>query len=207
MPERIRSLRRRAAIAWIWLLAGVAAGCGKSEAAATESAHAGLSLRAGDGGADGGAPDSPGMPAPADDSALPAAESEELTSRMRHLVDALAHQNPDLARDVVFPRDAYLALRDVSDPASGWERRVAQPFRAAVERAHRRNPDIERATFLSFEIGSTIVSVPPRKKEWKKPLWTVKRSRLTFLVDKKPHTVEIAEMTAWRGAWYITRLR
>jgi hypothetical protein len=35
----------------------------------------------------------------------------------------------------------------------------------------------------------------------------VRDSRLTFVVDGRTKTLTIREMTAWRGAWYITRLR
>jgi hypothetical protein len=29
---------------------------------------------------------------------------------------------------------------------------------------------------------------------------------LTFVVDGRTHAMSIREMTAWRGAWYVTRL-
>jgi len=35
----------------------------------------------------------------------------------------------------------------------------------------------------------------------------VKGSRLTFLVAGHTRTLSIREMTAWRGAWYVTRFR
>ena len=126
---------------------------------------------------------------------------------MRHLVEALAQDNPDLAADVLFPREAYVALRDSSDPQRGWEKRVSEPFRRAVQRTHKRHAGLERAKYVSFELGTAVVQVPPKKREWKKPLWRVKHSKLTFTIEGKTRHVDIAEMTAWRGAWYVTRLR
>jgi hypothetical protein len=35
----------------------------------------------------------------------------------------------------------------------------------------------------------------------------VHESRLTFVVDGHTRSLSIREMTAWRGAWYVTRLR
>jgi hypothetical protein len=35
----------------------------------------------------------------------------------------------------------------------------------------------------------------------------VKHSKLAFTIEGKIRHLEIAEMTAWRGAWYVTRLR
>ena len=151
-----------------------------------------------DGGADGGA---------LDDTAMPAATSEDLQSRMRHLLEAIAQNNPDLAGDAVFPRDAYIASRDVADPQKAWDKKVSSTFRRAVERTHKRTTGAEHAKFVAFELGHSVVQLTPKKKDFKKPLWRVKHSKLTFVIDGKSRHLDIAEMTAWRGAWYVTRLR
>ena len=57
------------------------------------------------------------------------------------------------------------------------------------------------------ELGRSIVQITPKNKDFKKPLWRVKHSKLTFMIDGKERHLDIAEMTAWRGAWYVTRLR
>ena len=57
-----------------------------------------------DGGLDAAAADS-GV----DDLALPPSVNEELLARMRHLLEAVVQNNPDLAGDVVFPRDGYIS--------------------------------------------------------------------------------------------------
>jgi hypothetical protein len=46
-----------------------------------------------------------------------------------------------------------------------------------------------------------------KKSDLKKPAWRVKHSKLTFMADGKTHSIEINEMTAYRGAWYVTKLR
>lgn len=145
--------------------------------------------------------------APIDDSALPAASSEDLDRRMRHLLEAIAHDEPALAADVLFPRDGYGMVRDAADPQKIWDTRVEAGFRRAIAHLHKRLTGIERAKFVSFEIGRTIVQLTPKKNEFKKPLWRVKHSKLTFTIDGKERHLDIAEMTAWRGAWYVTRLR
>ena len=60
---------------------------------------------------------------------------------------------------------------------------------------------------MSFELGHSVVQITPKKRDFKKPLWRVKHSKLTFTIDGKTRHLDIAEMTAWRGAWYVTRLR
>ena len=126
---------------------------------------------------------------------------------MRHLLEAVAQNNPDLAGDMVFPRDAYINARDTADPQKAWEKRVSGTFRRAVERTHKRNKGVENARFVGFELGHTIVQLTPKRHDFKRPLWRVRHSKLTFTVEGKPRHLDIAEMTAWRGAWYVTRLR
>jgi hypothetical protein len=144
--------------------------------------------------------------APPDD-AIPAASSDELTARARHLLEAIGKDDPDLAGDILFPRDGWLATRDAADPGKEWEKRVSGPFRKAVHAAGRHHEALERAQFVSFELGHAVVQATPRRHGWKKPLWTVHGCRLTYVVDGHTRTLAIREMTAWRGAWYVTRLR
>jgi hypothetical protein len=180
--------------------------CGdKPGARGTGSGEAAAALRDKDGGADASA--SAALDAGVDDAAMPQATSEELALRMRHLLEAIVQNNADLAGDIVFPRDAYVASKDAPDPQKAWERKLSNGFRKSVERTHKRTKGIENARFVSFELGHAIVQVTPKKKDFKKPLWRVKHSKLSFTIEGKPRHIDIAEMTAWRGAWYVTRLR
>ncbi|MGH7296150.1 MAG: hypothetical protein ACRELB_14500 [Polyangiaceae bacterium] len=144
--------------------------------------------------------------APPDDS-IPATSSDELTARARHLLEAIAKDDPDLAADILFPRDGWLATRDAADPGKEWERHVATPFRRAVHADGRHHDGLDGAQLVSFELGHAIVQATPKKHGWKNPLWIVHGSRLTYLVDGHTRTFGVREMTAWRGAWYVTRLR
>jgi hypothetical protein len=143
---------------------------------------------------------------PPDDSAIPA-PSEELVNRAKHLLEAIVQDDSSLATDIAFPRSAWLATRDAADPGKDWERQVADPFRRGVHTLSRRRPHLDRAQVVSLEIGHVLVQATPRKHGWTKPMWTASGSRLTFVVDGRTRTLPIREMVAWRGAWYVTRLR
>ena len=80
-------------------------------------------------------------------------------------------------------------------------------YEGQVKRASKRTKGIDRAVLVSFELGKSISRIVPKKKEWRTPLWRVKRSAITFTIDGKAHRMEIAEMVAWRGHWYLTKLR
>jgi len=141
------------------------------------------------------------------DDVLPSAESDELPARARHLLEAITKDDARLATDMLFPRDAWQASRDASDPGKEWDKRVANPFRRGIHALARRHSKLARAQFVSFDVGPSISQETPRRHAWKKPLWTVRESRLTFMVDSRTRTILVREMVAWRGAWYITHLR
>jgi len=143
--------------------------------------------------------------APADDS-IPPTSSDELTARSRHLLEAIAKDDATLAWDILFPRDGWLATRDTADPGREWEKREAGPFRRAIHALSRRRKDAGAAQFVSFELGHSMTRVPTEHHGWIKPLWTVTGSRMTFVVGGRTRTLAVREMTAWRGAWYVTHL-
>lgn len=182
------------------------AGCSDKSAKATPDAAAMLQSRVDAGDPDGGGA-SASVSSDLEDTAIPASSGQDLDARMRHLLEAISQNNPDLASDALFPRDAYMLVRDSTDPGKAWEKRVSNGFSRSVERSHKRMKGIERARFVSFDLGRSIVQITPKKKDFKKPLWRVKHSKLTFTIDGKTRHLDIAEMTAWRGAWYVTRLR
>lgn len=142
--------------------------------------------------------------APPDDE-IPPTTSDDLTSRARHLLEAMGKDDADLAIDIVFPRSGWVALRDVEDPGKEWDKKIDRPFRRAIHVAFRRH--LEGAQFVSIDLGHAVIQEAPRHHGWKKGLWTVHGSRLTYVIDGHTRTVSIREMTAWRGAWYVTRLR
>ena len=198
------SLPRSAAAAL--LLSISLAGCSScSKTDASKYADAGVLADAAVDVVDAAAADDAGA---VDESAMPATTvSDDLQQRMRHLFEAITQDNADLATDALFPRDGYIAARDTADPQTAWDRKVSGAFHRAVERTHKRMKGIEHGKFLSFELGHAMQQVAPKKKDFKKPLWRVKHSKLSFTIDGKTRHLDIAEMTAWRGNWYITRLR
>ena len=140
------------------------------------------------------------------DDAMPPSSSAELSTRARHLLEAIAQDNADLATDILFPRDAWNQARDGQDPSKVWDSKIKPGFAANIH-TWAKQKDMARAQFVSFEIGKTVTQIEPKKKEWKKPLWQVKHSKLSFTVDGQARHLEIAEMVGWRGAWYVTHLR
>jgi hypothetical protein len=214
-------MRRGWSLLRFWLLAAallalvaVAAACTPAPASAPADAGSVLPAQAAASPDAGDAATSPlftGVVAPQDagppDESIPASNPGELTTRGKHLLEAIAHDTPDLATDIVFPRDAYSLSRDSADPGKQWDKRITAAFQKDVHTLHKRIKMAETAQFISFEIGHSVTQITPKKKEWKKPLWKVRHSKLSFSVQGKVQRIEIDEMTSWRGAWYVTKLR
>ena len=211
--DRPRALTRVFLLPCLLALAALgAAGCkhhaGDGDAGVDGSA---LDLDAGDdGGVDGGAEAADSGDA---ELRLPPAQSDELTARGKHLLEAIAQGNPDLAGDMLLARDAYGKLRDEKDPARSYDRKVAPSFSRAVGQLHTRTKGVETAQFLSFEIGGSITQAPApsptstRRHEWKRPVWRAHHAKLVFTVGGKTMHFDVAELVAWRGSWYVLRLR
>ncbi|MBV9948974.1 MAG: hypothetical protein JOZ69_19145, partial [Myxococcales bacterium] len=121
----------------------------------------------------------------------------------------IAEDDPTLAGDIVFPRDGWLATRDALEPGSEWEKEISQPFERSLHALARQRgaARLDGANAVSLELGHVLVQATPRKHGWKKPVWIVRGSRLTFVVAGRLDTISVRELTAWRGAWYVTRLR
>ncbi len=143
---------------------------------------------------------------PADD-AVPDASSPTLTTRGRHLLEAIAKNSPDLATDMLFPRDGYSIARDDKDPAKAWDTKLKPAFERAIGKLNKRIKGVDRAVFVSLDLGRQIVRMSPKKKAWREALWRVKHSSLSFTIDGRAQKIDIAEMVAYRGNWYVTSLR
>ena len=198
-------MRTHAALV-ICLVAGLlVGGCPASTSQSTDAGAGRADAGRSDGGADGSSASIVDAASP--DEILPPSVSDEMTARAKHLLEAIAHDNADLATDMIFPRDAYLAARDSADPGKAWDAKVTGAFHRSVHLFHKRTHGVEKAQFVAFELGRSVQQAVPKKRDWKRPLWRVKHSRLTFTVDGRTQRLEIAEMTGWHGAWYVTKLR
>ena len=138
---------------------------------------------------------------------LPDAGPTDLDLRGRHLLEAIAGNDPSLAADIILPREAWVAARDAQDPGGAYDVKLKASFAAQIARLSHREKGIDHAVFVSFETGPSPMRATPRRHEWKEPVWRVTRSPLTFTVDGRVRRIEVAEMVAWRGNWYVSHLR
>jgi hypothetical protein len=193
---------RRSGLAAVVPLALALAGCKGSHAAAAPDAGADAPVVS-DAAVEAAVEASALGTVPQDDE-IPPTSSDELTTRAKHLLEAVAKDDPDLAVDIEFPREGWIAMHDSPDAGKEWDNHVDERFRHSI---HVLAKHADGAQFVSLELGHAVVQETPRRHGWKKPLWSVHGSRITYVVDGHTRTIVIHEMIGWRGAWYVTRLR
>ncbi len=144
-----------------------------------------------------------------DDETVVPMTSEEWVTRSKHLVEAVAADNPELAIDFLLSKDAYTQLYAEyakKDATRAWERHMKKPFERAIHRLHRRRHSKD-AKFGRFELGTRLVKGPVGKGKQRRHVWHARGSRIFYTIEGREHHIAIREMIAWRGAWYISRLR
>jgi hypothetical protein len=131
----------------------------------------------------------------------------DLEGRARHLLEAIAQDNPHLAADILFPREAFYATRDSAPSSHAWETTVSGPFARGIHQLHRRYKGIDRAQFVGLDLGPRVTKAVPRRRDWKVPVWKVRQSRLYVTIDGDPKDIPLGELVSWYGSWYVLRLR
>jgi len=135
---------------------------------------------------------------------------------VQHLLDAIAQAEPDLGRDILLPKKAYLALQTKHDAHHTYESDVVVPYKRRV-RALSKKRGLKDAALGSLSLGENITLVtplPPKVAEAGAPapekapeqMWRARRVKLTARGKSGGTTYAIAEMIAYEGAWYVLHL-
>jgi len=143
--------------------------------------------------------------APAENRSEPPLASTELTERARHLFDAVVQDRPELADDFFFPREPFIPLKDVADPARYFDQLLAT-FHREVHTLHRKRKSWEGATFEAFELGSKPRWVKPGD-EWNKiGYFRTFDGKLRYEVGGRHRVLTVRTIISWDGRWYVTHL-
>ncbi|MBK7401596.1 MAG: hypothetical protein IPJ34_36430 [Myxococcales bacterium] len=99
------------------------------------------------------------------DAGPPPAPVDELQARAKKLFEAIQKDEPDLAMALFYPRDPYLAMKDVKDPGALWDKNVKE-YKAHIHSYHKRlGKKSAEAEFESLELNTkSQVYVAPKKE-------------------------------------------
>lgn len=128
----------------------------------------------------------------------------DASERAERLFGAIVRDEPAAAEDFFLPQDAFRLIKGISDPDALWTR-IHGMYEADIHELHAL-PDIERATFVRFELSRRRGWVRVREESNRLPYWAQRHNWLVYAVDGEERRIEVRTMIAWDDRWYITHL-
>ena len=139
------------------------------------------------------------------DSGAPPAPVDELQARAKKLFEAIQKDEPEIAMAMFFPREPFLALKDVKDPSAYWDKLVKE-YKAHIHSYHKKlGKKAAEAEFEALELNAkTQVYVAPKKEFNKTGYNKVTKSKLKYKLKGKSKTLDVATMIDSESKWYVT---
>ncbi|MBI2389567.1 MAG: hypothetical protein HYV09_08225 [Deltaproteobacteria bacterium] len=142
------------------------------------------------------------------DAGAPPAPVDELQARAKKLFEAIQKDEPEIAMAMFFPREPFLALKDVKDPSAYWDKLVKE-YKAHIHSYHKKlGKKAAEAEFEGFELNpKSQVYVAPKKEFNKTGYNKVTKSKLRYKLKGKTRTLDVATMIDHESKWYVTHLK
>ena len=140
--------------------------------------------------------------APLDSGGPPAVD--ELQARAKTLFEAIQKDEPDIALGMFFPKDPYVALKDVKDPSAYWDKLV-KDYKATIHAYHKKlGKKANDAEFDALELNTkSQVYVAPKKELNKIGYNKVTKSKLKYKLKGKSYSLELSVMIDNDAKWYV----
>jgi hypothetical protein len=142
------------------------------------------------------------------DSGAPPAPVDELQARAKKLFEAIQKDEPEIAMAMFFPREPFLALKEVKDPSAYWDKLVKE-YKAHIHSYHKKlGKKAGEAEFEALELNTkTQVYVAPKKEFNKTGYNKVTKSKIKYKLKGKSKTLDVATMIDHESKWYVTHLK
>ncbi len=123
----------------------------------------------------------------------------------RVLLDAIAKDDPELAKDFFFPRAPFTPLKDVANPDRYWVQLYAT-YKRDIHEMHRKRRDWTGATFESLRLGSPPTWVKPGDEYNKIGYYRTFNAKLRYTIGERKGVIDVHTIISWQGDWYVTHL-
>jgi len=151
------------------------------------------------------APAVAGSPSDPENRSKPELASGDLTERAQHLFEAIAQDEPALGDDFFFPRDPFIPLKDVRDPAR-YHTELLAVYHRDIREYHASRKGWTGAAFASFELGTPPTWVAPGKEYNKIGYYRTFRGKLRYRIGERSTQIDVSTIISWDGRWYVTHL-
>lgn len=135
----------------------------------------------------------------------PRPDASSAERRAKLLFDAIVRDDPALAQDVFFPRDAFLLVKDIRDPGRYFDQLHAR-FVADIHALHRTLPGLADARFDHFELARRGAFMRVREEGNRLPYWASRHSVLHYKSHGEAHHFEVRVLITWDDQWYVIHL-
>jgi hypothetical protein len=199
---------------------GVVVACGSGDTTATDVSGSPTTAAAAPGGSvpgnDGQAPGTVATTTPptTDPGALPqtdakpSASGEQWDRDVAGLWDAIVTDDVQKARPFFFPLAAYKQVKQISDPAGDYDKRLITYYDQDIHALHKQlGANASKAKFVKLDVPSANAQwIKPGVEYNKGAYWRVFDSKLLYTVDGKQSSMLVKSMISWRGEWYVVHL-
>ncbi len=137
--------------------------------------------------------------------APPRPGKESAQEPARRLFQAIVHDDPALAEDVFFPRDAFHLVKAMAHPERYYER-LHQRFLADIHNLHASLKDLDRAEFVELDLGRRGGWIKPGEEGNRLPYWAARHTSLYYRVGDERRSLEVRVLITWGPRWYVIHL-
>jgi hypothetical protein len=138
----------------------------------------------------------------------PTATGGTFTEGVNALWEAIRQDKPELGLPFFFPKNAYLQVKAISDPATDYQNRLIANFEDDVHALHGQlGPGAASAQFVGIDVPSDqAVLVQPGEESNKLSYWRVYGTTLQYQIDGQTNSFPVTSLISWRGQWYVVHL-
>ncbi|MFK7990547.1 MAG: hypothetical protein AB8I08_31285 [Sandaracinaceae bacterium] len=123
----------------------------------------------------------------------------------RRLLAAIYADDPSLAQDFFFPREAFAQVKAIADPDGYWQRLYAR-FATDVHALHASLALESEPELVGLDIIRRGGWVPRGEEGNALPYWVSRHSQLRYRVAGEERQFEVRVLITWGDRWYITHL-
>lgn len=138
----------------------------------------------------------------------PVAGGAAFDAGVRGLWQAIVQDNPELAMPFFFPKNAYLQVKAISDPATDYQQRLIANYEQDIHTLHGQLGDgAGNAQFVGIDVpDSQAVLVQPGEESNQLSYWRVYGSTLNYSANGTTNGFPVTSLISWRGDWYVVHL-
>lgn len=129
----------------------------------------------------------------------------DLSDKMSKLWEAIVRDDPSLAAQTFFPRDAFLLVKNMADPGRYYDR-LRKRFDQDIHALHRSSAGLDIAVFDHFELAKRGGFVQVNQEGNRLPYWASRHSYIYYRVGKKLKRIEVRVLITWDDSWYVIHL-